>query len=195
VAYPGCGRAYNSMEIADLGSESEPIREQAARLLVEHFDEPRGWPSLSLAMQELDRIVHDGFARATLKNGFVLGWVGGLPEYNGRVWELHPIVVHREHRRRAIGRALVAAFEAEAAARGALTVTLGTDDDSGMTSLAGVDLYDDLPGRLANLRDLGRNHPFLFYRKLGYIVTGVMPDANGPGRPDIYMSKAVTPLK
>ena len=43
----------------------------------------------------------------------------------------------------------------------------------------------------AGLRDLGRSHPFLFYRKLGYVVTGVMPDANGRGRPDIYMSKAL----
>jgi aminoglycoside 6'-N-acetyltransferase I len=42
---------------------------------------------------------------------------------------------------------------------------------------------------VAGLRDLGRGHPFLFYRKLGYVVTGVMPDANGRGRPDIYMSK------
>ena len=99
------------------------------------------------------------------------------------------MVVRREYRRRGIGRALAAAFEAEACGRGALTATLGTDDDSGMTSLAGVDLYDDVPRHLADLRDLGRAHPFLFYRKLGYVVTGVMPDANGPGRPDIYMSK------
>ena len=27
--------------------------------------------------------------------------------------------------------------------------------------------------------------------KLGYVVTGVMPDANGRGRPDIYLSKAL----
>jgi aminoglycoside 6'-N-acetyltransferase I len=114
-----------------------------------------------------------------------------LPEYRGRVWELHPIVVRREDRRRGIGRALVAAFESEAATRGALTVTLGTDDDSGMTSLAGVDLYDDVPRHIAELRDLGGGHPFQFYRRLGFVVTGVMPDANGRGLPDIYMSKPI----
>jgi aminoglycoside 6'-N-acetyltransferase I len=119
----------------------------------------------------------------------VAGWVGGLPEYDGRVWELHPMVVRRDRRRQGIGRALVAAFESEARSRGAFTATLGTDDDSGMTSLAGVDLYTDLPRHIAALRDLGRSHPFLFYRKAGFVVTGVMPDANGPGRPDIYMSK------
>ena len=103
------------------------------------------------------------------------------------------MVVHREYRRRGIGRALVDAFEGEVASRGGLTITLGTDDDSGMTSLSDVNLYEDLPGHLARLRDLGRGHPFLFYRNLGYVVTGVMPDANGPGRPDIYMSKSVRP--
>jgi aminoglycoside 6'-N-acetyltransferase I len=85
----------------------------------------------------------------------------------------------------------VAGFEAEAAVRGAFTVTLGTDDDAGITSLADIDLYADIPRHIAELRDLGHNHPFLFYRKLGFVVTGVMPDANGPGRPDIYMSKPV----
>ena len=47
---------------------------------------------------------------------------------------------------------------------------MGTDDDSGMTSLADVDLYDDVPRHIRELRDLGRSHPFLFYRKLGYVV-------------------------
>ncbi len=139
------------------------------------------------------RILAEGFALAMLDGGALLGWVGGLPEYRGRVWELHPLVVRRERRRRGIGRALVAAFEAEATRRGGLTATLGTDDDSGMTSLTGVNLYADLPRHLAELRDLGRGHPFLFYRKLGYVISGVMPDANGAGRPDIYMSKALRP--
>lgn len=134
-------------------------------------------------------MLRDGFTLAMVDSGTLLGWVGGLPEYNGRVWELHPIVVHAEFRRQGIGRALVAAFESEAHNRGALTVTLGTDDNTGMTSLAGADLYSDLPRHLAEIRDLGRAHPFGFYLKLGFVITGVMPDANGPGRPDTYMSK------
>ena len=158
------------------------------------FDQPRGWPTLASAREEVARVIADGFARAMGSAGgdTLLGWVGGLPEYHGRVWELHPLVVRPEHRRQGIGRALVAAFEAEARRRGALTATLGTDDDSGMTSLSDVDLYADVPGHMSGLRDLGRDHPFLFYRKLGYVVTGVMPDANGRGRPDIYMSKSLS---
>ena len=177
------------MQIVDLAAQPESVREQAARLLVEGFDEPRGWPTIERSREEVTRVLREGFARAILDAGMLFGWVGGLPEYDGRVWELHPLVVRREHRRRGLGRVLVGAFESEAAGRGALTVTLGTDDDSGMTSLAGVDLYTHLPRQIAALRDLGRGHPFVFYRKLGFVVTGVMPDANGPGRPDIYMSK------
>ena len=175
--------------IVDLASQSDNILEQAAALLVEAFDGPRGWPTLATARDEVAHVIGAGFARAMCEGDVVLGWVGGLPEYQGRVAELHPLVVRREERRRGIGRALVEAFEAEARSRGALTATLGTDDDAGMTSLADVDLYADVPRHIATLRDLGRNHPFLFYRKLGFVVTGVMPDANGPGRPDIYMSK------
>ncbi len=99
------------------------------------------------------------------------------------------MVVRSGFRRRGIGRVLVAVFESEAHARGALTATLGTDDNTGMTSLAGVDLYSDLTRHLAEIRDLGGAHPFGFYLKIGYAITGVMPDANGLGRPDIYMSK------
>ena len=177
------------MIIVDLASESESAREQAANLLVEHFDEPLRWPDLDSAREEVVRVLREGFARAMLDSQILVGCVGGLPEYQGRVWELHPIVVHSNFRRRGIGRALVAAFELEAHNRGALTVTLGTDDNTGMTSLAGVDLYSELPRHLAEVRDLGRGHPFGFYLKLGFVITGVMPDANGPGRPDIYMSK------
>jgi aminoglycoside 6'-N-acetyltransferase I len=99
------------------------------------------------------------------------------------------MVVRRAFRRRGVGRGLAAAFETEARRRGGLTATLGTDDDAGLTSLAGIDLYESIAQHSAKLRNLGRSHPFLFYDGLGYVVTGVMPDGNGHGRPDIYMSK------
>lgn len=179
------------MQIADLEGQPTTVLEQAALMLVDEFAEPRGWPTIEKAREEVAAVIRDGFARAAIEGDLVLGWIGGLPEYHGRVWELHPLVVRSDRRRCGIGRALVASFEREAARRGALTATLGTDDDSGMTSLADTNLYGDLPRHIAGLRDLGRSHPFQFYRKLGYVVTGVMPDANGRGKPDIYMSKAL----
>ena len=179
------------MKIVDLATQPDLIQEQAAALLVDGFSEPKGWPELESARAEVAQVIAIGFARGMVEEQTLVGWIGGLPQYNGRVWELHPMVVRHDSRRRGIGRALVESFEAEVARRGGLTITLGTDDDSGMTSLADVDLYDNLPGHISDVRDRGRGHPFLFYRSLGYVVTGVMPDANGPGRPDIYMSKAI----
>jgi len=181
-----------SSRVVDLADQSEKILEDAAKLLIEEFDASYGWPTLDLAREEVRGVIAEGFTRAAIEDDFLVGWIGGLPEYHGRVWELHPLVVHREHRRRGIGRKLVEAFESEALSRGAHTVTLGTDDTSGMTSLSGIDLYADIPGQIRGLRDHGKHHPFLFYQKLGYVVTGVMPDANGPGKPDIYMSKRVS---
>jgi len=178
----------------DLGAQPAGIRTQAANLLVEHFDDhPRGWPDIESATAEVAQVIQSGFAIGALEGNLLLGWIGGLPEYDGRVWELHPLVVRQDHRLRGIGRVLVAAFEDEAQRRGALTLTLGTDDDGGQTSVADVDLYGDVPRHIADLQDLGTGHPFLFYRRLGYVVTGLMPDANGRGKPDIYMSKPVRP--
>jgi hypothetical protein len=42
---------------------------------------------------------------------------------------------------------------------------------------------------LTNLRD----HPYECYRKLGFVIVGVIPDANGFGKPDIFMAKRLGP--
>jgi aminoglycoside 6'-N-acetyltransferase I len=179
------------MEVVNLATQPLAIRTQAAAILAEAFPDENGWPTIELGLAEIEWIAKDGFVRAALEHSTVAGWIGGLPEYRGRVWELHPIVVAKAHRLQGIGRVLVEAFEAEARRRGGLTATLGTDDHYGQTSVFDADLYHDLPGHISRLHDLGQRHPFLFYRKLGYVVTGLMPDANGRGRPDIYMSKAL----
>jgi aminoglycoside 6'-N-acetyltransferase I len=180
------------MHIVDLATQPAALRDAAAQLLVDEFTTPDGWQSLDAARETVDDVLRDGFARAAIAGDRLAGWIGALSEYRGRVWELHPLVVAPEFRRQGVGRALVAALENEVRERGGITVTLGTDDDDGRTSLSGVDLYPNVLAHLGQLRDLGREHPFLFYLKLGYVVTGVLPDANGAGKPDIFMSKRVT---
>jgi len=64
----------------------------------------------------------------------------------------------------------------------------GSDDLSGETSLGGIDLYSALPAAFNEVHSRGR-HPLPFYRRLGFHVIGVMPDANGPGRPDVFLGK------
>ena len=89
-----------------------------------------------------------------------------------------------------IGRALVDDLEARVKERGGLTITLGTDDVNYQTSLAGIDLFPNVWEHVAHIRNL-KQHSYEFYQKQGYVIIGVMPDANGLGKPDILMAKSV----
>lgn len=182
------------MRILDLKPDDTSYIEQAAALLVEGFrdDWPGSWATMEDAREEvLEMLAPDRICRIALADdGTVVGWIGGIPEYDGNVWELHPLVVRTDQRGRGIGRALVLNLEDQARARGAMTVMLGTDDVTGMTSLSGVDLYSDVWHHIHRIRNI-RSHPYEFYQKLGYTIIGVMPDANGYGNPDIYMAKRV----
>ena len=180
------------MHIANVTAES-PFLNQMAELLVLGFREHwEAWATTEEGLAEVHEILSQGFARAALDDAGaqVLGWIGGLPEYDGHVWELHPLVVRPDMQRQGLGRALVADFEQQVRQRGGLTITLGTDDEDNMTSLAGCDLYDRLWERIAHIENRKR-HPYEFYQKLGYTITGVVPDANGRGKPDILISKRV----
>jgi aminoglycoside 6'-N-acetyltransferase I len=183
------------IHIIDLKPEDETLVEAAARLLVEAFREtaPEAWPDLHSALDEVSESLQPGvISRVALdEKGELAGWIAGLPKYNGNVWELHPLAVRPELQGRGIGRVLVEDFEGQVRERGGITVTLGSDDEIGQTSLYGVDLYPDVWEHVRNIRNL-KGHPYQFYQKLGYTITGVVPDANGPGKPDILLSKRVS---
>ena len=100
------------MQVRQLADHDSALLEQAAVLLVEEFDEPSGWDDLSEARSEVLDVLQKGFAFGMLTGQTLVGWIGGLPEYDGLVWELHPLVVRREYRRQGVGRDLVRAFEA-----------------------------------------------------------------------------------
>jgi aminoglycoside 6'-N-acetyltransferase I len=85
---------------------------------------------------------------------------------------------------------LVQDLEDQVRQRGGATIYLGTDDEDGMTSLANIDLYPDVFQHIARIKNL-KHHPYQFYQKLGYMIVGVIPDANGPGKPDIIMAKRI----
>lgn len=183
------------LHIFDLCSLEEKYLQEAATLLVSGFAQewPNAWPTLETALDEVKELVRDNhICRVAInENGELIGLVGGIPEYDGHAWELHPLVVHPDHQRQGIGSILVKDFEDLVRARGATTVYLGTDDESGMTSLSGINLYQDIYQNLSNIKNL-RSHPFEFYQKLGYSIVGVIPDANGPGKPDILMAKCIS---
>jgi aminoglycoside 6'-N-acetyltransferase I len=195
------------MRITDLSPNDTDLINRIAAILVAAFAEhwPDWMPDTDSALEEIhESFAPDRISRVALDTDnhsairiphsafpTVLGWIGGISDYDGLVWELHPLAVHPDHQGQGIGRALVADFEEQVRLRGGLTVTLGSDDTDDMTTLSNIDLYDPDPwAHIANIRNL-KGHPYEFYQKLGYVITGVVPDANGPGKPDIIMSKRV----
>ncbi|MBK9093085.1 MAG: GNAT family N-acetyltransferase [Anaerolineae bacterium] len=165
--------------------------QQAAEALVAGFVvmAPNAWPDLDAAIEEVHQALHEQKLCLAARDdeGRVHGWIGGQHAY-ARVWELHPLVVHPRSQGQGIGRSLVATLEHEVRQRGGLTMLLGTDDETDMTTLSGVDLYQDTWAHVTAIRNL-KGHPFEFYLKCGYKIVGVVPDANGYGRPDILMAR------
>jgi aminoglycoside 6'-N-acetyltransferase I len=185
------------MRVVDLDPVDDALIHAVAAVLHAGFQASayaHAWPTLDNAVAEVRKSLKpDRISLVALDaEGRPLGWVGGIPEYHGRVWELHPLVVAPDVRRQGVGRALVQALEDRCRARGAFTLRLGSDDEASQTTLSGVDLYDDLPGRLAAVENPG-GHPYEFYQRCGFTIVGVMPDANGPGKPDIILAKRLTP--
>jgi aminoglycoside 6'-N-acetyltransferase I len=182
------------MRITSLGNDHPTLR-QVAELLLDGFKDTGSvdWPTLESALDEVRQSLdEDRISRTAIdESGNVLGWIGGIKEYGGHVWELHPLVVRRDCRGKGIGRALVEDFEKQVKLRGGITILLGADDENNRTSLGGIDLYPDVLNHISQIKNPG-GHPFEFYQKLGFVITGVVPDANGFGKPDILMTKRVS---
>jgi aminoglycoside 6'-N-acetyltransferase I len=180
--------------LIDLKEASPELRRDAGRVLIQALAGfPSAWKTPEEAAEEIAAFVELS-ARCSIvacRDDKVLGWVGAI-KVSPHAWELHPLVVAPEAQGKGLGTVLVFALERFAASQGVLTLWLGSDDDYGGTTLYGQDLF---PDPLAPLRKMApvNGHPFTFYQRLGYAVCGVIPDAAGPGRPDILLAKRLTP--
>lgn len=169
------------------------IINQVAECLIDGFTTfgVQPWENINEAIEEvIESLAKDRISRAAIdEQENVLGWIGGIHSY-AFVWELHPLVVRADLQGQGIGTALVKDLENQVKKRGGLTIQLGTDDEANQTSLGGIELYPNVFEKIATIKNLKR-HPFEFYQKLGYEITGIVPDANGFGKPDILMCKRV----
>ena len=182
------------MRIIDLNEADSDQREQVAALLMDGFSDTGSdaWQTHSEALLSVRESLQEGrISRVALDDAaMVAGWIAGHETYRGHVWELHPLVVRGDCRGQGLGRTLVNDFEEQVRLRGGSTLYLGTDDEDNRTSLGGVDLYPDPLAAAAQIQNV-RRHPFEFFRKVGFVIVGVLPDANGVGKPDIFMAKRV----
>jgi aminoglycoside 6'-N-acetyltransferase I len=175
------------MEICSFDKSNEQFISEAAELLKENF--PHSY--IARAPDEISKcLANDRIMIMAVEDGHLIGFVGAIPHYGVTGWELHPIVVRKSRQLQGIGTLLIRALESEVAKRGGITIYLGSDDEFDQTSLSKTDLYEDTFTKITNIRNYNK-HPYEFYLKMGYKIVGVIPDANGIGKPDIWLAKRV----
>jgi len=179
-----------TLRFVDFPDLSPPQRDAVARVMADAFAHLPGAfdgefiEEVASFLTDPDRAA---FA-AVDADGRVLGWVGRIAGGYAYAWELHPLCVDPVAQRQGVGAALTAELEARARAAGMLTLYLGTDDEFDGTNLFGQELFPNVAASIASIAETN-GHPFAFYRKQGYEVVGLLPHANGFGRPDILMAK------
>src|SRR5436305_13414994 len=104
-----------AMRSIDLIPTNESAIQQVAALLVEGFatNWPDAWPEMESALVEVrESFGADRISRIAVdEDGTVLGWIGGINQYRGHVWELNHLVVCVSQQGKGIGRELVADVE------------------------------------------------------------------------------------
>jgi len=178
--------------IKDLQAEEPEHCQVAVELLytesIMHW--PESWPTLDSAKKELQELFDKQAILRCAVGGEdkLMGWIGAIRQYSGHTWKLNPLVIHPEFRMEGIGRALVSDLEEQVLLRGGENIYVHTEDEDGRTSLANTELYPNVLDKLKDLKNTA-GHPFEFFREVGFQVVGVIPHANGYGRPDIIMAK------
>jgi aminoglycoside 6'-N-acetyltransferase I len=164
-----------------------------AAILVSGFaDRSPAWSTLESGINEVNAFSTDAHISlvATIHDT-VVGWISATPQYQRFGWELHPLVVAPPYQHQGIGKALVAALCARLTEYGATTLFAWSDDESLSTSLGGKDLLPYPLEHLCNFSPTAR-HAGGFYLKQGFVLCGVLPDANGRGKPDILFARRIS---
>ena len=81
-----------NVQIFDLLANDEAKIQQVATLLFEGFKQhwPGAWPDINTALQEVQAsFAVDRISRIAVSDSSqVLGWIGGIKQYDGNVWVL-----------------------------------------------------------------------------------------------------------
>jgi len=96
-----------NMIIMNMNKLNEKQLVQAAIIL--HEELSVGYPTLADAKNEISERLkeEDSYFIAGVIENEVIGWCSILSQYNGNVFELHPLVVSKEHQRKGYGTILV----------------------------------------------------------------------------------------
>jgi aminoglycoside 6'-N-acetyltransferase I len=123
--------------------------------------------------------------------GQLAGWTCLKPMYE-KTWELHPMLIKPEFQGKGYGKILIEELEKMAREKGVIGMLVGSDDETDKTSISEKEITteEDLLDEIKNIKN-HKNHPYEFYKKCGFIIVGIFPNANGPRKPDIWLWKDI----
>ena len=175
-------------------NESDETIKKAAEILYVTFtggDRDRWIKNQKDAFDEVRECIEKPNICIGIKAGNeLIGWTGIRPMYE-KTWELHPMVIKREWQGKGYGRALLGEMERMARLNGVMGLVAGSDDETYSTSLSQKEITgENIFEEIKNIKNY-KNHPFEFYKKCGYSIVGIIPNANGPKKPDIWLWKDV----
>ena len=174
-------------------NESENIIKQAAEILYKTFTgiNKDAWTDMESALVEVNECIVEPNICIGIKVGDDLaGWVGLRPMYP-ITWELHPMVVKKEFQGKGLGKLLLNELENIARGNNIIGIFAGSDDETNSTSLSNKKITgENIFEEISNIKNY-KNHPYEFYKKCGYNIVGIIPNANGNNKPDIWLWKDI----
>jgi aminoglycoside 6'-N-acetyltransferase I len=169
----------------------ESFLDAAAELLTDVYPGYAERPDDAYA--EIERVMtEDAVFIVRVVEGELIGLIGARLTHGDTGYELFPHAVHPDEQNQGLGTVLLYMLEQELARRGATVLFLAVEDEFGDTTLHDKDLFEDAFVQIREMKAVNW-HPFVFYRRRGFQVYGVIPDAFGIGKPDILMAKKIAP--
>jgi aminoglycoside 6'-N-acetyltransferase I len=174
-------------------NESAETMFNAAKILLESMPDANMWPDLNeeIALETVEEgITGENICIGIKVNDQLIGWAGLMPMYKN-TWELHPMAILPNFQGKGYGKILLNKLEVIAQEKGIIGIFAGSDDETNKTSLSEIEITKDNIFEEIKKKKNHKNHPYEFYIKCGYSIIGIIPNANGPKKPDILLWKDI----
>ena len=173
--------------------DSENNKKQAEKMLLETFSKTNMWTNITedKALETINECIKEENMCIGIEIGEqLIGWVGLRPMYD-KTWELHPMVIKHEFQGKGYGKILLNELEKMAQKKGIIGIVAGSDDETNKTNLSENEITkENIFDKIKNIKKY-KNHPYEFYQKCGYTIVGIIPNANGLNKPDIWLWKDI----
>jgi aminoglycoside 6'-N-acetyltransferase I len=174
--------------------DSEETKDQAVKLLLDTFPKANMWPDLDekMAIETVNESILEENICVGLKiNNELIGWCCLTPSYWGKTWDLHPFVISTKFQGKGLGKKLMGEIEKLVQEKGAIGIILDSGDEEKLTSLSEKEINEaNIFEEIKNIKNI-RNHPYEFYKKCGFMIYGIIPNAYGVNKSSILMWKDI----